>query len=170
MTVRTLVLLRHAHAPWPAGVSDEERTLSARGRRDARAAGVWLAGRARPDVVLCSPARRTRETWQQVAEGLAAAGNPDGTPEPAVRFEPALFRGGAAALLAAIRGVDDAATTVLLIGHNPDVSRLAAELDPAADLRGTLPTATLVVHQTESPWRELALGRTRLIAVHTARA
>jgi phosphohistidine phosphatase len=68
VTVRTLVILRHAKAtPYRGDDSDVDRPLTARGRADATAAGHWLAAHdLRPDLVLCSPARRTRETWAAV--------------------------------------------------------------------------------------------------------
>ena len=85
MTVRTLVLLRHAKADNPFGMADADRPLTERGLRDARAAGRWLAQQALPELVLCSPARRTRQTWQAVAEQLPAQAVPQ------VRYEPTIY-------------------------------------------------------------------------------
>jgi phosphohistidine phosphatase len=70
---RRLVLLRHAKSAWP-DVADHERPLARRGRRDAPVAGRWLrtAGRV-PDRVVCSTARRARETWQLAAAELDAS-------------------------------------------------------------------------------------------------
>ncbi|MFC7481813.1 SixA phosphatase family protein [Luedemannella flava] len=74
MTIRTLAILRHAKADNPPGVADLDRPLTPRGHADATAAGAWLAAKAiLPDLVICSPARRTRETWHGVALGLSAA-------------------------------------------------------------------------------------------------
>ena len=68
---RRLVLLRHAKSEWP-DVADHERPLAKRGRRDAPVVGRWLAesGYA-PDAVVCSTARRARETWTLAEAGLA---------------------------------------------------------------------------------------------------
>ena len=64
MSERTLVILRHAKAERPAELADADRPLTQRGHADAAAAGAWLAARGyRPDLVLCSPAKRTRQTW-----------------------------------------------------------------------------------------------------------
>src|SRR5690349_19664904 len=73
---RRLVLLRHAKSEWPEGVPDHKRPLTARGRRDATAAGRWLRAHLDDlghglDAVACSPAQRTRETWALVAAELA---------------------------------------------------------------------------------------------------
>src|ERR1700754_2302322 len=84
--MRTLVLLRHAKAEHPEVGSDFDRRLTTRGKADAAAAGVWLAAEGiRPELVLCSAAARTRETWDAVADAL---------PAPEVRFELSLYEGG----------------------------------------------------------------------------
>src|SRR3546814_14051373 len=66
--MRELILLRHAHAEPPAaGQSDLDRPLSAEGNAEAEAAGRWLREqRLVPDLALCSPSRRTRETLESV--------------------------------------------------------------------------------------------------------
>ena len=89
--IRTLVLLRHAKSAWP-DVPDHERPLAPRGLRDAPAAGRWLRDAAYvPDQVLCSTARRARQTWE-LAE-LALRDSP-----PAV-FEHRIYGASAAELL-----------------------------------------------------------------------
>ena len=69
-TDRKLVVLRHAKSAWP-DVPDHERPLARRSQRDAPVMGRWLraAGHV-PDQVLCSTARRARETWQLAQAGL----------------------------------------------------------------------------------------------------
>ena len=95
---RTLVILRHAKADRPAGVADADRPLTQRGHADAAAAGAWLAARGyRPRLVLCSPSKRTRQTWRGVAVALT---DPD-TPE--VHYDQVLYHGGAEDLLDLLR-------------------------------------------------------------------
>jgi phosphohistidine phosphatase len=56
MSIRTLVILRHAKAANPEGVPDVDRPLTDRGRADAAAAGAWIAQHGIvPDLVLCAP-------------------------------------------------------------------------------------------------------------------
>ena len=72
---RTLVIVRHAKSSWDYDVDDHERPLSARGRRDAEALGRLLSQRSlRPDLVFCSTATRTRQTWEYARAGGASAG------------------------------------------------------------------------------------------------
>jgi phosphohistidine phosphatase len=164
---RTLVLLRHAKAEPPTGHADEQRPLSARGHSDALAAGAWLAGRLAPDLVLCSPSRRTRQTWEGVAAAMREVGV-SGSPE--VRYEPLLYDGGAEDLLAAVREVGDGVSVVLVIGHNPTLSQLAFTLDPAARLDpGGLRTCGLTVHRIVGAWQDCAPGGGPMTVTHTAR-
>jgi phosphohistidine phosphatase len=157
-----LVILRHAKADRPEGVADAERPLSDRGHADAAAAGVWLADTGLlPDLVLCSPSRRTRQTWHGVALGLPVA--------PQVRYDLVLYGGSARTLLAAVRSAAPEASTVLLIGHNPGLSELSAALDPdRADSDG-LRTAGVAVHTVAGDWIDLAAGQAPLTTAHTAR-
>lgn len=162
-TARTLVLLRHARADDPPGTADEQRPLSARGHADARAAGAWLATRYVPELVLCSPARRTRQTWQALSGQLPE--RPD-----AVRYERLLYVGGVADLFNLLRRTDETVHTVLVVGHNPALSQLSFTLHPT-DQRtdGGLRTCGLAVHTVVGPWSACGPGAAPLIATHTAR-
>jgi phosphohistidine phosphatase len=110
-----LVIVRHAEAA--SGEPDELRPLTAEGRKTARALGQRLAQEGvRPDAVLTSPLLRARET----AEELARPAGLD--PEPDERLAP-----GATA--DAVRAaVQERGETVVVVGHQPDCSRIAAEL------------------------------------------
>jgi phosphohistidine phosphatase len=164
MTERTLVLLRHAKAERPAGTPDIDRPLTARGHADAAAVGAWLHRRGLlPDEVICSPAKRTRQTWHGVALALGGSG-------PEVRYEPMVYGGTARDLLDLIRGAADGATVVLVIGHNPTISDLSGLLDSdaARDSDG-LRTSGLAVHRFEGAWADVEPGKVALAATHTAR-
>jgi phosphohistidine phosphatase len=164
MTERTLVLLRHAKAERPAGTADIDRSLTARGHADAAAVGAWLARRELlPDDVICSPAKRTRQTWHGVALALGGSG-------PEVRYEPIVYGGTARDLLDLIRRTPDGSVTVLVIGHNPTISDLSGLLDPAAarDSDG-LRTSGLAVHRFDGSWTDCERGKAALAATHTAR-
>lgn len=152
---RTLILLRHAKSvdpdPYP---TDLERPLSPRGRRDAAAAGDWLRDQGLvPDLVICSPAVRTRETLQgltlerQALEGQALDAAP-------VVFEHRVYLGPAHDTLDLLQGSPDA-TTLLLIGHNPTLSMLSDLLDPDALPDEGLATSGIAVHLVPGAWRDL---------------
>ena len=166
MSGRTLVLLRHAKAETPGEILDFDRRLAPRGEADAKAAGAWLAGRGLlPDLVICSPAKRTRQTWHGVAVALAGAKAPE------VRYEPGLYDGGISEALKLLRPLPDEVATVLVIGHNPTMSMLSALLDRAGDRDSDgLRTSGIAVHELDGDWSGYAPGAAQLVAAETARA
>jgi phosphohistidine phosphatase len=170
MTERTLVLLRHAKAETPGEKPDFDRSLTQRGKADAAAAGAWLADQGlRPDLVLCSPARRTRETWHAVAAAMAQADPDPATPE--VRYEQGLYDGGRTEVIDSLRAAGDDRGTVLVIGHNPtmsDVSLLLRPHDEDGGMHG-LKTAGIAVHRAEGPWSRTEPGSMELVDQHTGR-
>lgn len=170
---RTLVLLRHAKADRPDGVADRDRPLTARGDADAAAAGAWLARHGLlPDVVICSTARRTRETWHAAASGMAGAPAESGPggPKPRIRYESAAYAAETADLLALLRAVEPDAGTVLLVGHNPSVSLLSIVLDRVGADREGLRTSGVVVHRVPGAWSTLGTGPAPVTTRHTPRA
>ena len=110
-----LVIVRHAEAA--SGEPDELRPLTAAGRETARALGQRLADEGlEPDAVLTSPLLRARETAQELARPAGLA------PEPDERLAP-----GATA--EAVRAAaQERGETVIVVGHQPDCSRIAAAL------------------------------------------
>jgi phosphohistidine phosphatase len=164
MTARTLVLLRHAKADRPDGLPDQDRPLTDRGHADAAAAGAWLLASGHiPDLVLCSPARRTRQTWHSVAIALGGAGS------PSVRYERDLYDGDADDALHLIAAAAKEALSILVIGHNPTISQLSVLLDAdgQADSDG-LRTSGIAVHELPEEWR--AGVTAPLTSTYTARA
>src|SRR5690606_9461968 len=114
------------------GQADLDRPLSPEGQAEAEAAGRWLREqRMLPDLVLCSPSRRTRETLEAV---LAVVGYVD------QRLESSIYDatpGTLAALVDQHREVG----RLMLVGHNPGLERLVALLHSgqSGDYRGMPP-------------------------------
>lgn len=142
--MRRLMVLRHAKSAWPEGVEDHRRPLGPRGLRDAPAAGRALAeAGGLPDLALCSTAVRARRTWE-----LAAA--EWGTPPP-VRYDRRLYAAGVADLLDVVREVPREVEALLLVGHNPGLGELVAELagdgldDSLERLRAKFPTSAIAI-------------------------
>jgi phosphohistidine phosphatase len=162
--VRTLTLLRHAKATRNSAGVDHERPLVERGRRAARQVGLETA-RSVPDLVLCSTARRARETLDEVAPGWRRV--------PSVRHEEALYTADAPDLLARLGRIEGGAASVWLIGHNPalhDLARMLARRAEGAgdfpELAERFPTAARAVFGLDSDdWSDLATARLTLISV-----
>jgi phosphohistidine phosphatase len=147
---RRLILLRHAKSDWP-DVPDRDRPLAKRGRRDAPVIGRWLRDHGYlPEVVICSDARRTRQTWDLIAPELGGS--------PQVTFEPRAYAASAQTLLYLARELPAACQAALLIGHNPGVADLVTALTRPPDgglapLR--FPTAAAAVFEFSGDWPDL---------------
>ena len=137
--MRELILLRHAHSEPPAvGLPDDERPLSPEGQAAAEAVGRWLLEHGKvPDCVLCSPARRTRETLEAV---LGVVGYVD------QRLEPSIYEATPGALIDLVdrhAGVG----RLMVVGHNPGLEQLVAlmESGQTGDYRGMPPAGVAVL-------------------------
>jgi phosphohistidine phosphatase len=158
---RRLILLRHAKSAWP-DVPDEQRPLAPRGLRDAPKVGRWLrhAG-VIPDRVVCSTARRTRETWKLVSHELAA--------KPTVAYDERLYDANPGDLLDVVRETPAGVGTLLLVGHNPGLQELTLALaasgvgDVIERVRESFPTAALAVLSLPGEWEAAEAGCARLV-------
>lgn len=141
----TLSLLRHAKSSWKnPSLPDRERPLASRGIADAPAMGRAMTERGiDPELVLCSSARRTVDTLSLVLPELKV--------EPSVVYEDALYHASAAEMLHMLRDVQPGANRVMMVGHNPEIQRLALDLIGSGPkhmrnhLMEKYPTAGLVV-------------------------
>ena len=158
-----LVLLRHAKAEHELDVPDAQRPLTVRGRRQSAEVGAALAAAGLvPDLVLCSSSVRTRQTWELAKATLGV--------EPPVTVSDELYDAGVDQVLAAVRAADEAAGVVLVVGHEPAMSRTASALaglgsDDAVYARIQLgvPTASWSVLTLTGAWADLKRGGGRLI-------
>jgi phosphohistidine phosphatase len=150
-----LLLLRHAKSDRPPGMADELRPLSERGRAAARLMGGYIAHHGLvPKLVLCSPARRTRDTLAEAAKNW---------PED-VSFVVAdrLYLASAKVILSVIREQKVQALPLLLVGHNPGLHEAADLLVASGDvelrerLREKFPTGALaVIDFAASSWSRI---------------
>jgi phosphohistidine phosphatase len=170
---RNLIILRHSKAAWP-DVEDRQRPLAERGQRDAPVAGRWLRDfERRPgalpiDRVVCSPARRTRETWDLAAAAL------DKPPQPV--FDGRVYAATTAALLTVLRETPADAHCLVLVGHNPGIQNLTLTLaredsgDPLRRVHEKYPTSGIAVFSVDDEWSALEPGRLLLTEFAIPRA
>lgn len=134
--MKVLLLLRHGKSSWEsAGLSDHDRPLNNRGKRDApRMGNVLLEEGIVPDIIISSSAIRARSTAEKVAKSSRYEGQ--------VIIESSLYRGGPEAYLDVLRHQSDRNQTVLVVGHNPDIEQLLAILTRKEII---MPTCSLAV-------------------------
>ena len=147
---KRLFVLRHAKSSWDdPGLDDHERPLAPRGRRAVEVLSELLrASDIRPALVLCSTARRTRETLEGVDPGGETL------------IEPDLYAASAEQLIERLHRVPDDVDSVMVIGHNPAlqiiVLRLTADAangdgSHLAQVRQKFPTGALASAQLRWP-------------------
>jgi phosphohistidine phosphatase len=162
---KRLYVLRHAKSSWDDhDAADHERPLSERGRRAVRLLAAHIEARGiEPELVLCSSARRTRETL----EGLRLSST--------VLVEHRLYGADADALIERLRSLPADLGSVMLVGHNPAMQMLVLRLAASARggrgdasegleaIRHKLPTGALVTLEVNDEWAQVDLGSAELI-------
>lgn len=147
----TLLLLRHAKSAYPPGVVDRDRPLSERGRKDADAAGRWIAWTVPViDEVMVSPARRAQETWHRVSHHVAS---------PVVRDDERIYSDWGSDLVSVVAECAAHSQTALVIGHNPGIEELALSLSSVASpmrerMSLKFPTAGIAMLRWDGDWRD----------------
>jgi phosphohistidine phosphatase len=162
---RHLYLLRHAKSSWDEpGQPDHDRPLAERGRQAVKLLAHYAEQQQiRPDLVLCSSSRRTRETLDGVLPGRVAV------------VESQLFVASREQLLQRLRYVEPEMRSVMVVGHNPALQMLTLHLargeaagrqagaEGLDDIRRKLPTGALVTLSFDTPWSELTDGSAELV-------
>ena len=159
----TLCLLRHAKSSWKdPTLPDHDRPLNSRGRTEAPVMGKEIRKHGLdPDLVLCSTARRTRDTLALVLPELKA--------EPKIVYEDGLYHGTPEEMLDLLHSVAATPDQVLLVGHNPELHAFALDLISSGAtqlkdrLEAKLPTAGLVVLRFPAgAWKDVAVNSGKL--------
>jgi phosphohistidine phosphatase len=153
-----LALLRHSEAHPHAQGGDKDRSLTKAGRKMAVRMGKYCRDMSLvPDLVLVSPAQRTKETYEIVAEQIGR--------DLKVTFDPALYNATSTTIKMLIAEVSSDRKLVLVVGHNPGIAESAIALsgqgDPGmlAEMRAHFPAPALAIidFQMES-WAEIEAG------------
>jgi len=153
-----LYLLRHAKSSWDdPRLADFDRPLAPRGRKAAARMAAYMAqAGVRPDMILCSTSRRTRQTCEALHLSVD------------VRFEDQLYGASASELLYHLHVLPDDVDQVLLVGHNPGLQDLVVALAGEGEtgdlerVREKFPTCALAALSSGSAWSDLRPGQARL--------
>lgn len=162
--MKTLYLMRHGKSAWDdAGLGDHDRPLAPRGFKAAAAVGRRLAQLgARPQLVLCSTAKRTSDTLDLVLEHLDA--------KPTIERESGLYLCGPRVLSERIKDAPADVDSLLAVAHNPDLHAVALALASHGEdehhvaLAMKFPTAACAVFESDATrWRDIDAENTRLL-------
>ena len=120
--MKTLYLLRHAKSSWDdPSVPDHDRPLNDRGRRAAAIMAEQISKRGiRPEVVLCSTARRAVETLESLGDMFSESAD--------IHIERGLYLAGLGDLTERVNELSAHVGSAMLVGHNPGMHEFGIAL------------------------------------------
>lgn len=156
--------MRHGKSSWKdSSLPDSFRPLKKRGAKDARKMAKFLASRGLvPNLILCSPAERTRSTATVLAEHLPY--------KEEIQFMDELYHSSVSSYLATLRVLKNSnLLNVMIVGHNPELDQF---VESVCGVAVHLPTAAVAWTQFDLPnWGALRPDSTGdLIALWTPKA
>jgi phosphohistidine phosphatase len=162
--MKTITLFRHAKSgdKENPNIEDIDRPLSGRGLKAAPRMGAALRDRGlKPDLILCSPAIRTRQTL-----GLAQTMAWDALPE--TLFDKRVYEASVQTLLKLLKNAPEEAKHILIVGHNPGLQDLAVALAAPGpereQLMVKLPTSAVVsLEFNRERWKDIKSGGGRVV-------
>ena len=157
--MKTLSLLRHADADWGAkGSKDFDRSLSVAGQNQCLEVAAYITQKKiKPDLVLCSTAKRAIETCGRIDKTLNNAWT--------IQESKALYLCNIKQLIHEINMVSDEYDHLLIVGHNPAFQEVSWLLSGKSDstlmrsVETSFPPATLTTHSFDCKhWSEVDKG------------
>ncbi len=121
--MKRLTLIRHAKSSWEDhDLSDFERPLFPRGiKATPKMAQYLLSENLLPDLVFCSPARRTKETYSRLQRVIAS--------DVDVNYDRSIYSAGMGeGILNLLKTMDPAEDHIWVVGHNPAMQELSLGL------------------------------------------
>jgi phosphohistidine phosphatase len=150
--MKKIYILRHAKSSWnDLAVSDFDRPLNERGKRDAPLMGDKLKElKIVPDLILSSAAKRAFTTATIVAEKI-------NFPQEKIEKREDFYLASSQKILKVINLLDDSFNSVLIVGHNPGLTELANDL--GAFQVSNMPTCALVALEfAVDEWQAVHFG------------
>ena len=153
--MKKLYLIRHAKSDWSnSKLEDYDRPLNKRGERDAPLmASILKQKNANPDLIISSPAYRTKKTAKIIKKGIAYKGK--------IVYDQHLYEASLKTILELINYINDDYDKVFIIGHNPTLNLLAFYLTGFND---NIPTCGILeIDINCDRWREVNKRSSKLI-------
>ena len=143
--MKTLYLVRHAKSSWQEpSLADKQRPLNKRGHASAEDMGQRLKQRGVTlDLMISSPALRAITTAGYLADAIDY-------PESAIQQESSLYFSGASSMLEVVQGCDPSLSTLMLVGHNPDMTAFTNYL--CGYHTDNMPTCAISTIEFEGEW------------------
>ncbi len=151
--MKSLTLIRHAKSSWSdMALSDHDRPLNGRGKRDAPMMGDVLEARGfEPDLMVTSTAVRARTTCEVIASAI-------GFPADKIIDESQIYHAGVSALMLVISQLDETVGSAVLFGHNPGFHDLVNTLVAGHPIDHYPTCAVAMMDLAIEHWAEVAEG------------
>ena len=148
--MKRLTLVRHAQADAQMpDQSDWERPLTRRGLGDAAEMSKRLKSqRLKPDIILCSPALRTRQTTEIFAKCFSLG-------DENIIHHDNLYLADIKHLIECVHGMDDV-HHLMVIAHNPGISEFAQWIAKDYEVDGMTTCAVFTLEFDIKTWGELS--------------
>ncbi len=156
--MKTLLLVRHAKSSWDnINLTDIKRPLNKRGKRDAPFMGELLRDHSvMPDLIISSSAERALYTAKILAEKIEY-------PESKILVNKKIYRAVFRDLFKEIKNLDDSLSTVMIVGHNPELTDFLSSLTNS--YVEDIPTAGICMIQLSiSSWADIEEGCGKLVS------
>ncbi len=136
--IKQIFLIRHAKSSWANPMqSDFDRPLNERGESDAPMMGKRLKEKnIKPDIIIASAAKRTRQTAKRIAKALDVDKNKIDLQERIYHCESEMYE-------KVISQIDESINTAFIIGHNPGITSFVNSLSDLFDI-DNMPTCGVV--------------------------
>ncbi|MCU0332223.1 MAG: histidine phosphatase family protein [Ignavibacteriaceae bacterium] len=146
--MKTLYLARHAKSYWKdQSIPDFDRPLNSRGKRDAPFMGEVLNDKKiKPDLIVSSPAKRTKKTAIEIASKL-------GYTEKKIQFNEDLYEASSNTIIKLIKKIEEKYDRVMIFGHNPGLTMLNNHI--SNHYIDNIPTCGIVALQFDKKWSEI---------------
>jgi phosphohistidine phosphatase len=148
--MKTLILMRHGKSSWKdKKLVDIDRPLRKRGHKDVQSIGHLLHDKELiPQKILCSPAKRVRQTVEEVSKKWELDGQ--------IEYVDALYMAEPSTILDLVSKLPDDLERVMVIGHNPGLESLLQMLGKEVESLSTAAVAHIVL--PIKSWSELNKG------------
>ena len=155
--MKKLFLLRHARTQdKQPGQKDIERILSAIGLQNATRMGMnFKKKQIQFDIIICSPAERTKTTALLIAEQIKYDTSK-------IHFNEEIYEASARTLLQVVLQLKDEWNQVLLVGHNPSISYLAEHLTHN-EIGNITPCGVVEIKFDIEQWADISEGTGEMV-------
>ena len=156
--MKQVYILRHAKSSWDnKDLSDFDRPLSKRGEKDAKKICSFIKNKNFfVDKVICSSAKRTKETFDLIADGL-------NFPIEEASYTEDLYFGDTQNIINYLNRLDEKLNNILIIGHNPTLHMLVEALTNETIIK--FATCNLAIINFKGEWKTLDFYKSSLKSI-----